>query len=132
MLNQKQNSTIAPCGVNCGYCLAFLRDKNKCNGCWGDNSSKPKYCITCRIKNCEYLAKTSSKYCYECEKFPCTRLKQLDKRYIKSYKIGLIDNLKQIQIIGLESFSNNENTKWTCSTCGGKISIHRGYCGKCK
>lgn len=26
-------SLIAPCGMNCGTCIAYLRDKNKCPGC---------------------------------------------------------------------------------------------------
>jgi len=24
---------IAPCGMNCGACIAFMRDKNNCPGC---------------------------------------------------------------------------------------------------
>ncbi len=26
-------SLIAPCGMNCGICLAYLRTKNVCPGC---------------------------------------------------------------------------------------------------
>ena len=65
--------------MNCGICLGYLRDKNKCSGCWDDNGHKPKYCIKCIIKNCELLAKTDSKFCYDCKKYPCTRLKQLER-----------------------------------------------------
>lgn len=25
---------IAPCGMNCGVCIAYLREKNRCQGCW--------------------------------------------------------------------------------------------------
>jgi hypothetical protein len=24
---------VAPCGMNCGICRAYLREKNKCPGC---------------------------------------------------------------------------------------------------
>ncbi|MBC8006264.1 MAG: DUF3795 domain-containing protein, partial [Verrucomicrobia bacterium] len=82
MKNNSLNSTlIAPCGMNCGICLAYQRDKNTCSGCLGENSYKPPYCLHCIIKNCEILAQTSSGFCYECIKYPCKRLRQLDKRY---------------------------------------------------
>jgi hypothetical protein len=28
-----ENALIAPCGMNCGVCMAYLREKNKCPGC---------------------------------------------------------------------------------------------------
>ena len=31
---------IAPCGINCGFCMAHLRDKNKCPGCNSDGPGK--------------------------------------------------------------------------------------------
>jgi hypothetical protein len=86
---------IAPCGMNCGTCIAYLRDKKPCPGCWGTDG-KPKHCTTCIIKNCEYLASTDSRFCFECEKYPCTRLKSLDKRYRTNYQVSLIENLNRI------------------------------------
>ena len=75
------SSLIAPCGMNCGICMAYLREKNKCPGCNGSNEDKPVYCVKCRIKNCEIIKNNRSGFCFECEKYPCSRLKQLDKRY---------------------------------------------------
>ncbi len=34
---------IAPCGMNCATCLAYLRDKNTCCGCRGDWEHNRKY-----------------------------------------------------------------------------------------
>jgi hypothetical protein len=122
---------IAPCGMNCGICLAYLRDKNICPGCWSDNGHKSNSCINCIIKNCELLQKTDSKFCYECSKFPCTRLKQLDKRYRLKYKMSMIENLNYIKEFGLANFEQKESIRWKCGICGGIICVHRGICLKC-
>lgn len=95
---------IAPCGMNCGICLAYLRNKNVCKGCWGKNENKSKSCLNCIIKNCELLNKIDSKFCYDCEKYPCKRLKQLDKRYRLKYRMSMIDNLESIRRNGLVMF----------------------------
>ena len=124
--------SIAPCGINCATCLAYLRDKNTCSGCWGDNATKRKYCTTCAIKNCIFLSETESQLCFECTKFPCARIKHIDKRYRAKYNLSLIDNLQQIKSIGLRKFLESESEKWRCSSCGGTICVHRGFCLGCK
>ncbi|MBK7709840.1 MAG: DUF3795 domain-containing protein [Bacteroidales bacterium] len=122
---------IAPCGINCGTCLAYLRDKNRCHGCRHADLNIPKSRMSCRIKNCENLAKTESKLCIDCQKFPCTRMKQLDKRYRTRYHTSLIGNLETIGENGMESFLANEVMKWSCPNCGANLSIHRDTCLKC-
>ncbi|PWB60076.1 MAG: hypothetical protein C3F18_00180 [Nitrosomonadales bacterium] len=47
---------IAPCGLNCGLCRAFVRDKNPCPGCRGGDSNKSNACLTCVITHCGELA----------------------------------------------------------------------------
>ncbi len=125
-------SLIAPCGMNCGICLAYLRDKNKCYGCLQASKNKSKSRLSCRIKNCEHLKKTTSKFCYECEKYPCTRLKQLDKRYRTKYNMSMIDNLNNIKKLGLEKFVQNEQKRWICNNCGETLCVHREFCLVCK
>lgn len=123
---------VAPCGINCAICLGFLRDKNKCHGCWGDDSKKPYHCAVCSIKNCEFLAQTNSKFCFDCPKFPCQRIKQLDKRYKLKYYMSNIENLKMIKDSGLEVFVNCEKEKWKCKECGGTICVHLRFCLECE
>jgi hypothetical protein len=84
---------IAPCGMNCGTCLAYLREKNRCPGCRIFSADKAVSVHRCIIIKCIYLEKTKSKFCYECEKFPCKRMKQLDKRYRTKYRTIFIENL---------------------------------------
>jgi hypothetical protein len=126
-----ENHLIAPCGMNCGICLAYLRDKNTCPGCWEGNKNKPKSCINCIIKNCDFLAKSESKFCYDCEQYPCKRLTQLDKRYRTKYKMSMIENLENIKSLGIDAFIQKEHERWLCNTCGGQMCVHRGNCLKC-
>ena len=122
---------IAPCGMNCGICIAYLRDKNKCQGCRINPVIDKTSRSTCIIKNCTYLEETASGFCYDCEKYPCRRLKQLDKRYRTKYGMSMIDNLNLINISGLDSFVQAEVERWTCSNCDAMICVHRKDCLKC-
>ena len=122
---------IAPCGMNCRTCMAYLREKNICFGCRSDWVKTGRYIRKCSIRFCELLEKTDSKFCYECTSFPCKRLKQLDKRYRTKYDVSFIENLAQIQQKGLEEFFASEIKRWHCHTCGGTVCVHRGYCLKC-
>ncbi|SFL28053.1 Double zinc ribbon [Porphyromonadaceae bacterium KH3CP3RA] len=122
----------APCGMNCGVCIAYLREKKPCPGCRKRTENKPKHCITCKIANCEYLEETESKFCFECRKFPCQRIKQLDLRYRKNYRISLIENLGQIQSNGIEYFLQLQTLRHICPSCQNILSVHRNFCLHCK
>ena len=99
---------IAPCGMNCGLCRNFLRDKNKCPGCFNGRKINEK-CIKCAIKLCP---KRNGDYCFDCDEFPCDRLKRMDKRYQEKYGMSEIANLKYIQKKGMKSFLEKEEKKW--------------------
>lgn len=124
-------SLIAPCGMNCGTCIAYLRVKNKFPGCWIESVSKPESCVQCSIKNCELINKTSSKFCYDCEKFPCKRLKQLDKRYRTKFKTSFIENLLMIKGNGINHFLVFESKRRTCPKCESVLSVQRDNCLIC-
>ena len=128
MESLNKNSLIAPCGMNCGICMAYLREKNKCSGCRGSNKDKTITRLNCKIKNCENL---NSEYCFTCEEFPCNNLKHLDKRYRIKYNMSMIENLVAIKIIGIRKFVKNEKIKWACHKCNGTICVHKGYCINC-
>lgn len=123
---------IAPCGMNCGTCIAYLRDKNKCPGCRVFSADKSVTVRKCIIINCPDLENTSSKFCYECEKFPCKRIKQLDKRYRTKYRTSFIENLLMIKERGMADFLEFESDRRTCPNCGSVLSVHRSNCIKCK
>lgn len=120
---------IAPCGMNCSLCSAFLRDKNRCPGCRGDDRGKCKTRLVCKIKMCETRR---GKFCSsKCESFPCQWLNHLDKRYRAKYGMSMVENLRSIETGGLRSFLEAEKTKWTCPGCGAKICVHYPSCRSC-
>ena len=119
---------IAPCGMNCGTCLAYLREKNKCSGCRILSDDKAISVKTCTVTKCIYLAKTKSKFCYECEKYPCKRIKQLDKRYRTKYGTSFIENLLMIKENGIDYFLDFESKRRTCTNCGSTLCVHRDFC----
>jgi hypothetical protein len=122
---------IAPCGMDCGVCYARLRIRNRCSGCRADDSLKPKTRVACRIKNCERLSGTGEKHCFGCDDFPCQALKHLDKRYRTKCGMSMIENLKNVDKLGLERFCIEEAERWTCPGCGGTICVHRAECPSC-
>ena len=122
---------VAPCGMYCRICKAYLREKNKCPGCSGLNNNKPITRVKCKIKKCEVLKKEKAKFCFECVNFPCENLKHLDNRYRTKYNMSMIENLENIKNFGVKKFVKNEDVRWTCSHCGGTICVHNGYCNSC-
>ena len=130
-MQNRDETLIAPCGMNCGLCIGFLRKKNTCVGCWFEDGYKGSYCKSCIIRNCEQIAANSSGFCYDCAQYPCKRLRQLDKRYRTKYHMSMIENLESIKTIGLDAFVAQNNQKWTCPDCGARLSVHRKKCLKC-
>jgi len=124
-------SLIAQCGMNCGICYAYLREKDKCPGCRLFNAKEPVSIARCKIRNCEIIQKGKIKYCFECDNFPCKNLKQVDKRYRTKYNMSEIENLEYIKKNGIRKFVSNEKNRWACSKCGGTICVHKGYCHSC-
>ncbi len=124
-------SLIAPCGMNCSICRAYVREKNKCPGCRGTDINKPVTRVRCKIKSCTFFRNSSTKFCFECGNFPCDNLKHLDKRYRTKYDMSMIENLGNIKNFGMKKFLKNEDIRWTCSRCKGTICVHKGYCIDC-
>lgn len=122
---------IAPCGMNCGICSAFLRAKNKCPGCRLFTGDKPVSRARCIIRNCEFIKGDNPGFCFNCDDYPCKRLKNLDKRYRNKYKMSEIENLEYIKDKGIAKLIEKERIKWTCSHCGGTINVHKQVCSEC-
>ena len=124
---------IAPCGMNCGICIAFFGytingrvRKYPCNGC----RLRTSQCAFIK-KKCDTLATNNIEYCFECSGFPCENLTTLDKRYRTKYGMSMIENLRHIQLNGIMRFLKNEKKRWRCLTCGGVVCVHNKTCYSC-
>ncbi len=132
--NKSRKTTIdliAPCGMNCGLCRAYGRERQPCLGCRGDDSNKTKTRLTCRIKNCEKIIEGGIDYCFDCSDFACKTLSHLDARYRKTYGMSMIENLYSIKNSGIKKFVKNENERWLCPVCGELICVHKPECCSC-
>jgi len=127
---------IAPCGMNCALCIAYLGKKTDLN----KHGFHRMYCDGCLPRGvgclhmggkCSKLASGLLRFCYECGDFPCKRLKSLDKRYSTKYNMSMIENLIAIRDRGMEEFLRKEKLKWSCPGCGGTVCCHNGLCLKC-
>lgn len=126
-----KTSLIARCGMNCGLCYAFQREKNKCPGCRQLSARMPVSIERCKIRTCGFFASGNAKFCHQCTEFPCKNLKHLDKRYRTKYGMSMIDNLNSIKQNGIRKFAAREQAKWTCGNCSGLLSVHKPNCLKC-
>ncbi len=122
---------IAPCGINCSLCRAYIRAHKPCPGCRGDTQNKSNSCIACTIKNCSERASGKQDFCFTCKQFPCANLLHLDQRYRTRYGVSVIANLERIRTAGLNSFIQKETGKWSCPGCGSRLCMHESRCLNC-
>jgi len=127
-----QIALIAPCGMNCRLCAAYMRTRNPCPGCRGDDRGKPKTRVRCPIKNCTRRIGGKAGYCCDCSSFPCGLLIHLDKRYRAKYGMSMVENLKSIHTSGIHDFVMSEQAKWSCPGCGATICVHKAHCLACQ
>ena len=105
---------VAPCGINCAVCRAYLRVKNRCGGCYQIGAHSPITCQRCSIRTC---GQREGLFCSSCADFPCERIKHLDKRYRTRYDMSEIENLTLIREEGIEKFLEAEGQKWIVDGC---------------
>ncbi|MCG8701291.1 MAG: DUF3795 domain-containing protein [Bacteroidales bacterium] len=110
--------------MNCRLCRAFVREKNRCPGCRGEDDLKPQYCVNCKMVTCEERKRGQFKFCFECCQYPCKRLRQLDKRYRTKYGMSMLENLDEIKRVGIRQFIRNQKEKWICPGCGVLLCVH--------
>jgi hypothetical protein len=125
MPNRINIHLIAPCGMNCAVCRAYLRPHNPCHGCNDVEQNKPKTRAGCSLRLCD---KRSGDFCYECAEFPCDRLKRLDLRYRTRYGMSEIENLEHIRDNGMRSFLAKERKRWISDR--GVFCVHDQTCYK--
>jgi hypothetical protein len=123
---------IAPCGMNCGLCLGYQREKNKCPGCRKRDAYQFSCGKNCIIRSCQFLVENKMEFCSEkCDQYPCKRLKNLDKRYRTKYEMSMIENLENIKKLGIRKFLENQRKKWECKKCKSLVCVHRDFCLIC-
>lgn len=75
---KKYNGRVPACGVFCGGCPTYTRDKNPCPGA----EINIKRCQSCKTFHlcCQDRGIT---HCYACNIFPCLKFRSFAKRWLK-------------------------------------------------
>ncbi|RDU24592.1 DUF3795 domain-containing protein [Anaerosacchariphilus polymeriproducens] len=125
-----ETTMFAPCGMNCLVCYKHCYHKKPCAGCLNGDNGKPEHCRKCKIKVC--AEEKGFSYCFECTEHPCKQIKSLEKSYNSRYNASLVKNSSTAKVIGLVDFMKLQQKEYTCSACGGIISIHDAECSECQ
>ncbi len=104
---QRYQGRIPACGVFCGGCPTYTREKSPCKGA-ELNSSR---CEKCKTFHLCCLGKEIT-HCFQCSSFPCTKFKGFTKRWLK-YGQNFIENQKLLSEIGEVAFLKYYNKKIT-------------------
>jgi len=129
MSNGNKWNLVAPCGLYCGECTAFL--SGECVGCRSDMGLSREYRKYCKIYQCS--SGRNLKICLECRDFPCKIFEffKAEKLEDSSWFLDVWTNMKQIKEIGLVKFLRKKRN-WLSKRkeCAEKRGIK--YCNECK
>lgn len=128
---------VAPCGMDCGVCSAYLAYVNHlptkraaithCPGC----RIRPKHCAYLK-GHCVPLSQGEVGFCFECADYPCAHLRHIDRRYRTTYGMSFLENLDVIQSSGIDAFIAHQQLRYACPHCGELRSVHNGKCFACE
>jgi len=126
---------IAPCGMNCGICRAYIASTHRVPSV----RVKVSYCEGCVVRGkncyikrgCKKLSKHEIQSCSECDIMPCEKLEHLDKRYRERYGMSMVENLKLVKATGMAEFLKSQAEKYTCPSCGDVVCVHDAKCYSC-
>jgi hypothetical protein len=120
---------VAPCGLYCGECTAFLNEK--CGGCRSNQGLSKEYQKYCKIYACSRDKKFRT--CVECGEFPCKFFNFFKAETLESssWFLDVWCNMKQVREKGLKDFLKSKE-KWLRKR--EKCAENRGikYCDECK
>lgn len=124
---------FAPCGMNCTVCYRHChtrKTRKPCGGCMRESKGKPEHCRKCRIKDCVQTKEIT--HCYQCGDFPCKLIKKLERSYNSRYDENLVENSEIVKEKGVLYFMRTHIRRYTCTECGGIISLHDKICSECR
>lgn len=102
---KKYYGRVPACGVFCGGCPTFTRDKKPCPGA-EINIARCQKCKTFHL----CCQDKGILHCHECPEFPCRKFREFSKRWLK-YGQNFIENQELLKEVGTEEFLTNFNKK---------------------
>lgn len=102
---KRYSGRIPACGVFCGGCPTYIREKNPCPGA----DINRKRCERCKTFHLCCVEKGIT-YCYQCSIFPCAKFKTFSKQWFK-YGQDFIKNQELLKTVGEKDFLTYYNLK---------------------
>lgn len=99
------NGRVPPCGVFCGGCPTYTREKKPCPG--AEISQR------CESKGCRYYICCVEKkvdFCHQCDQYPCQRFRVFARNWQK-YGQDFLDNQRILKEEGTDGFLQHWNEK---------------------
>ena len=96
---------VPACGVFCGGCPTYTREKNPCPGA-AINFIRCESCKTFHL----CCQEKGINHCHECADFPCKKFKSFAKRWQK-YGQDFVENQQLLKEVGSMQFLNQYNSK---------------------
>ena len=96
---------LPPCGMFCGKCKWFAREKKPCRGAEAYCKTRPCSFIKCTEKR-------GIKYCIDCKIYPCSKMKKHIERVKRVYGQDVEMQMKMIKELGEKAYlkqMNNDN-----------------------
>jgi len=144
---------VAVCGTYCGACPMYINnqpgDKQKrkemferyaggpmnmnlenlvCDGCLSDGHLAG-HCKNCKMRLCA-TDKPDVTRCSDCPDFPCSRVTDFGNDG-KLHHAELLDNLRNLQKMGIKDWAKIEQERWTCPKCSNPLSWYDAVCSNC-
>ena len=124
---------VAPCGIFCGACPSFGRT---CKGCSSEDRDQRRGSKWgCHLRRC-CIEERGLAFCHQCDDHPCARYErkltashQGDPRF--EYRREVRENLKRIAEVGAEEWLAEEDARWRCPDCGGRVHFYHYACSRC-
>lgn len=118
--------TAGICGLFCGTCPMY---PHECHGCLSDKLAS--HCRTCANGFRACVKEHGVTRCFECAAFPCARLHDfLDSHWENgiSHHVTVIDDLRRMQTVGVDSWVEEQTEKARCPRCGKLVCWNRHEC----
>ena len=134
----KNENLVAPCGLYCGACTAIRAGSGAkkspmgnmtCNGCLG-GGQLTAHASQCAIRECA-INKSKTRRCSECPEFPCSLITDFNNHGVPHHA-EVLENLRQLQTMGITDWTKHEENRWRCSKCQTMLSWYDAECPDCK
>lgn len=131
------------CGLCCGACPVLKANEQGtlqetaqawgedpddlvCHGC--KTSVESVYCRTCDMKMCAESKKVD--FCFQCPGYPCSALVAFQADECPHHSV-IFENLRAIEEQGVESWLNQQKSRWECPECGTSFCWYDETCSQC-